>query len=113
MRCGLVQMQALILSKSINLLISLSHNSPASTEPAKFRLAAARSPALPLRSMSEPPKPKKDENTRRFDRRAVALRENLKRRKAQARGRVQAENADPESRIPGKDAQSRKDSDTE
>lgn len=64
-------------------------------------------------AMSEPPKPKKDENTRRMERRAAALRENLKRRKAQTRGRMQAENAGPEARIPGKAAQSRKDSDTE
>jgi hypothetical protein len=63
--------------------------------------------------MSEPPKPKKDGNTRRNERRAAALRENLKRRKAQARGRVQAESAGRESRIPGKAAHSQKDSDTE
>jgi len=63
--------------------------------------------------MSEPPKPKKDENTRRMERRAAALRENLKRRKAQARGRSQAENEGPGSRIPGKAAPLNKDSDTE
>jgi hypothetical protein len=39
--------------------------------------------------MNEPPKVKKAENPR-DDRRAKALRENLKRRKAQARGRAEA-----------------------
>jgi hypothetical protein len=63
--------------------------------------------------MSEPPKGKNDENSRRMERRAAALRENLKRRKAQARGRVEAEKAGRGSQIPGKEAQSRKDSDTE
>jgi hypothetical protein len=44
------------------------------------------------------PKGKNEQKDRRADRRARALRENLKRRKAQARGRAEAEKKEPKPR---------------
>jgi hypothetical protein len=41
--------------------------------------------------MSEPPDTKNEQKARREARRAAALRENLKRRKTQARGRIQSD----------------------
>jgi len=52
--------------------------------------------------MSEPKK--SDAGTGRDDRRAKALRENLKRRKAQAKGRMQAEKTRAETGDSGKDS---------
>ena len=55
------------------------------------------------RSFMRSPK-KSDPGTSRDERRAKALRENLKRRKAQAKGRAQAEDAPGESGDSGKDS---------
>jgi hypothetical protein len=51
----------------------------------------------------EPDKPKKPSADSRQDRLKLALRENLKRRKSQARGRSQPEGASSESRDPSLD----------